>query len=324
MTDIKHDIGALYAFDVYSDGHTEIYSGGQLPRLGDSVAYRWVHLDLEHEGAFNWIKAQTDETVAEALTMDDTRPRHTRHENASLLNLRGVNLNPASDPEDMVSIRLWANERMIISVRRRKLMAVVAMREAIEAGHAPKSVGEFLTQLSEGMTERMTPVIDGLVDELDALEEQSLEQSTGLRSQLAELRRTVIALRRYIGPQREALSRLAADGGNLIGEDEKSDLRENVDRITRLMEEMDAIRERCGVMNDQLADARAEEMNRNMMVLSVVAAIFLPLGFLTGLLGVNVGGIPGADNAYAFLLLCIFMVLLGGGITLLFKKLKWL
>ena len=131
----------------------------------------------------------------------------------------------------------------------------------------------------------------------------------------------MIVLRRYIGPQREALARLASEGFS-FSDDVKSSLRETVDRITRLIEEMDAVRERCSVLNDQLADVRAEEMNRNMMVLSVVAAIFLPLGLITGLLGVNIGGIPGTENPFAFL--CIFMVAMGVAITVFFRKLKWI
>lgn len=317
-------IGVIYAYDVLKSGKALKLEVDNLPPFAKHVAYRWVHLNLENEAVYDWVKSQTDETVANALTVDDTRPRHIRHENASLLNLRGVNANPAADTEDMVSIRLWANERMIISARRQKAMAVINLHEQIEAGHAPLSVGGFLITLAEGLTERIMPVINGLVDELDAIEETSLDGVTGLRGRLAELRRTTIMLRRYISPQREGLLRLSADSAGLFVDGQKTALRETVDRITRLMEDMDAIRERCGVMNDQLADARAEEMNRNMMILSVVAAIFLPLGFLTGLLGVNVGGIPGANSPFGFAALCLVMLIIGGCITLFFRKLKWL
>lgn len=325
MNDVTNKIGALYAYDIDKNGLAAQIDPSHLnERPKNTEGYRWVHLDLEHPSARDWIEAQTDQIVADSLTLDDTRPRCVPHNGGLLLNLRGVNLNPQSDPEDMVSIRMWICGQMIISVRRRKLMAVVALREALDAGKGPKSVSAFVTYLAEGMTERMTPVIDGLVDQLDALEEISIDKPQGLRAELADLRRTTIALRRYVGPQREALSRLGAEGGGVLNKDDQITLREIIDRITRLVEEMDAMRERCGILNDQLADQRAEEMNRNTMVLSVVAAIFLPLGFLTGLLGVNVGGIPGAENKYAFTLLCLMMVIIGGAITLLFKRLKWI
>jgi zinc transporter len=78
------------------------------------------------------------------------------------------------------------------------------------------------------------------------------------------------------------------------------------------------------VLQDQLTDQRAEEMNRNMMVLSVVAAIFLPLGFLTGLFGINVGGMPGVDNPVAFWLVAAGCGLIGLALLILFRMKKWL
>ena len=325
MIETNNNIGALYAYDM--DGHggaTKLDPDalpGQAPGNG---GFRWVHLDLEHIGAKEWIETHTDLVVAESLTLDETRPRCVRHDGGVLLNLRGVNLNPDSDPDDMVSIRLWVCGHLIISVRRRRLAAVVAMRESLDAGDAPKTVGAFLARLISDLTDRMAPVIDGLADQVDALEDASLDRVDGLRPDLAKLRRTTIALRRYVAPQRDALAHLIRDGANILQEEDAISIRETLDQVTRLVEEMDAIRERCGILNDQLADSRAEEMNRNMMVLSVVAAIFLPLGFLTGLLGVNVGGIPGAESPIAFAILCVLMLIIGGGITLLFKRLGWL
>ena len=86
--------------------------------------------------------------------------------------------------------------------------------------------------------------------------------------------------------------------------------------ITR-KELLDAIRDRAQVVQDQVMDTRAEQMNKQMLLLSVVAAIFLPLGFITGLLGINVGGMPGADNPAAFWIV-------SGGILVLSAVLIWI
>ena len=57
---------------------------------------------------------------------------------------------------------------------------------------------------------------------------------------------------------------------------------------------------------------------------TIVATVFLPLGFVTGLLGVNVGGIPGTDSAWAFTILCLIV----GGLTALevwlLRRVGWL
>ena len=65
-------------------------------------------------------------------------------------------------------------------------------------------------------------------------------------------------------------------------------------------------------------------LDRTMYVLSIVAAIFLPLGFLTGLLGINVGGMPGMDDPDAFwavVALCLFVFV---ALIVIFRRLRWL
>ena len=101
-------------------------------------------------------------------------------------------------------------------------------------------------------------------------------------------------------------------------------LRESADRTTRFIEDLDLARERAVVVQEELLSRLSEKMDRTMYVLSIVAAIFLPLGFLTGLLGINVGGIPGADFKGSFLIFCIFLVLIVGLQIWIFKRKKWM
>lgn len=313
----------IHAFDVAADGSAApVEDIDAAP--SDAASYRWVHLDLAEPGVFEWIQRRTDTLVASALTRQDTRPRAVFEEDGLILILRGVNLNPDADPEDMVSSRLWVSERLVISTRIRRLMAVVSLADEMKAGRGPTSPGALVAALASGLTARMAPVVAGLADNVADLEERSVDTTAGLRGELAGLRRTSIALRRYVAPQREALARLYQESHPLFDADLRGELRETSDQITRLVEELDAVRDRSAILNDQLADARAEDMNRAMLLLSVVAAIFLPLGFLTGLLGINVGGLPGAGWPYAFSIVCVICAAIAGGLALLFKRKGWL
>ena len=325
MSDPQTESLCLYAFDVSPDGQvTPVDENALTAPVPGTAAYRWVHLNLAHEDVARTVAALSDEVVARALTLEDTRPRADTHRDGVILNLRGVNLNPESDPEDMVSIRMWVTEKLIVSTRRRRLMAVVSLRQALEEGHGPKTTAEFVTDLAAGLTERMDKVIIDLADDVDDLEDQSLTETGNLRMALTELRQTTIMLRRYISPQREALGRFALIEQDILSEQSIISLRESNDRVTRFVEELDAIRERAAILHDQLTDRRAEELNQHMMVLSVVAAIFLPLGFLTGLLGINVGGIPMADSPFGFLTVCVLTVLIAIALLWLFRRLKWI
>ena len=101
-------------------------------------------------------------------------------------------------------------------------------------------------------------------------------------------------------------------------------MREITDRVVRYLEDLDAVRERAAVIQDELASRNADQMNKTMYVLTVVAAIMLPLGLITGLLGINVGGIPGVDSRYAFLLVCLFLLAIATLQALIFRRLKWI
>jgi zinc transporter len=171
----------------------------------------------------------------------------------------------------------------------------------------------------------MGPVIDGLDEQVDGLEEEVLTaQSYELRTKLSSLRRQAIALRRYIAPQREAMARLQTEQVSWLTELDRGRLREVADRITRYVEDLDSARERATVTQEELAGRLAEQTNKTMYVLSLVAAVFLPLGLLTGLLGINVGGIPGVESPWAFTIVCLVLVGIAVVQIVVFRKMKWL
>ncbi|WP_354623402.1 CorA family divalent cation transporter [Psychromonas sp. MME2] len=171
---------------------------------------------------------------------------------------------------------------------------------------------------------RMTDTINDIEEKVSEIEETILTTSTyGLRSEIADLRRQVISLRRYLMPQREAIQQLLSDKFTLFSSQDKIHLRESADQLIRYIEELESIKDRAAVSQEELNNRINEQLNNRMYVLSIVAAIFLPLGFFTGLLGINVGGIPGSDNVDAFLYFVFFLVVVVALQVILFKKKKW-
>jgi zinc transporter len=287
----------------------------------------WVHLNRGSANTRQWLEngSGLDEIVYDALLAEDTRPRATPFDNGLMLFLRGVNLHPGADPDDMVSIRLWIEERRIISVRLRRMLSIDDLRAAIERGRGPGTGAEFIVQLADRLLTRMADVINDIEETVDQVQETVLTaESVSLRAELLHLRRQIIVLRRYLAPQRDALSRLQQL--RLPGFDERlySHLREISDRITRYVEDLDAARDRAALTQEELNNRFTEQLNNRMYVLSLVAGLFLPLGFLTGLLGINVGGLPLANNPWGFLI--IVLVLIGIGVleVLLFRSRRWL
>ncbi len=288
----------------------------------------WVHGDRKAPGLVSWLKDESgiEDVIREALAADDPRPRSTVRGEALLVILRGVNMNPGADPEDMVSMRMWIEDSRVITLRHRRVMAVDDLRESFRTRNGARTAGEFLVEMTELLADRMGVVLSNLEDAVDALEDEVLTaERYELRSRLAEIRRQAIGLRRYLAPQRDAMSRLHAERVPWLTEMDRVYLREVSDRVTRYVEDIDAARERATVAQDTLNGQLSEQMNRNMYLMSIVAAVFLPLGLLTGLLGINVDGMPGsADAPWAFAAVCGLLVVLAVGEIWLFRRKRWI
>lgn len=286
----------------------------------------WIHLDRTVEESQRWLtdEAGLDPLVSGALLAEETRPRMTVTGDGVLLILRGVNLNPGADPEDMVSVRLWIDSRRIISLRRQRVMAIHDICEALKRGEGSKNAGDFLSVLCVRLMTRMGPVIEDLADAVDGLEDQLLHaQSHALRSQLASLRRQAIALHRYMGPQRKVLSELQNEAIPWLHETDRAHIAEAADRLSRHVESLDTTRNHAAVTHEELNVLLSERMNRTMYFLTLMAAIFMPPTLLTGLLGINVGGMPGADDPFAFWAVGLLLVVLVSFQVWLFRRMKW-
>jgi zinc transporter len=298
---------------------------------GDIAKYArvWLHLNRLSRQAQGWLyrKSGLDKLAAQSLLQEDTRPRSSRHGNGFLINLRGVNLNAGEALEDMLALRMWASEGMLITLRSKPIQATRDVEAMVKTGEAPHSTGGLVAALANALTNRMEPEIAAFDEQADGFEDEILDPDVRVgRAELAQFRRKVLALRRYIVPQREALSQLVREGSAaaFFSETDVLYLRESVDRVTRLAEDLDAIRERSVVLQEQIMEERSDMMNQRLFVLSILSAVFLPISFVTGLFGVNVGGIPGVDSPMAFGILIISLVVATGIMLAVFRWRRWI
>ncbi|HEY0989277.1 MAG TPA: CorA family divalent cation transporter, partial [Kofleriaceae bacterium] len=222
-----------------------------------------------------------------------------------LLIVRAINLHQGAEPEDMLSIRAWIEPRRVLTLRHRQSRSLKAIAAELEAGSGPTSVGELTALLVERVLEYIATRVDTLSDVIAACEDQVLVETRGeLRTQLADQRRRAIALRRFLAPQREAFGKLAQIQVPWLDPTSRGRIVESADRMTRTVEELDAARDRAAVTQEELQSKIGEATNQRLYVLSVITSVFLPLGFVCSLLGVNVGGVPLQRDDWAFWALC--------------------
>ncbi|MCR9218589.1 MAG: zinc transporter ZntB [Alphaproteobacteria bacterium] len=322
----------VFALRLDGKGGASVIAPDQLDAAWDAPdgGTLWVHLRRDAPGAQSWLRQRSgfDEILCDRLLAEETRPGAEAVEGRLTANLRGVNLNPGAAPEDMVSLRCVVSERRIVTLRGKPLRAVQDVRDALQAGRGPKSAIAVFHGVAGRLAERMHGVIVALEEEVDALEASLSEHEpislAAHRQRLSTVRRRTADLRRFIGPQREALAGAAECSLPWLKEPMRRRLRDARERFARILDDLDGVRERASVAFDEAVALQGERMNRTLYTLAVVAAVFLPLGFVTGLLGVNVGGMPGVDSAWAFWAVVALLAALGLGVWGWFKRKGWM
>jgi zinc transporter len=315
-----------WALELQADGKGhEVDAAAACTAPGSPSSFVWVHLDGQEQDTLQWLQDHGDmpTTVVYALTATETRPRSEAIEEGALINLRGPAATDDEGEDKLVSIRAWVEAGRAISVSFHPIAGLDTLRAQMVAGEI-KDPGDLISHLAIIITKRLDPVISDLGDLVDDCElALQPENAFETRRKIAEARAEAIVYRRFVAPQREALSRLAELPAPWLEDDDRLHLREAADRFARMVEELEAVRERSALIHEQLTDLRSEQIENRALLLSIVALIFLPLTFLTGLLGMNVEGIPGAHEPWAFWGVVAFCGLIAGGITAWFGYAHW-
>ncbi len=286
----------------------------------------WMHMNYSEPSVQNWLGTVSglDPIIVQALCAEETRPRTILLDSGLFMVLRGVNQNPGAEPEDMVSIRIWVEQGRILSTCQRVLQSEQDLESHILNHQGPRNAADFLVDLSYLIVERLADVVEDIDNLVLAVEERvDNGQVSGVRDSLASVRKTIIALKRYLSPQRDAMTRVQHEYPAWFTDRDRLHLREISDRLVRCIEDLDEAREQVNVIQEQLASQISEQTNRRIYTLSLVAAIFLPLTFVTGLFGINVGGIPGGGNAQGFLWISLALAGLATVLLLVFKRRHW-
>ena len=287
----------------------------------------WLHLCRNRPGVQAWLEDQlaVPEPTAELLTSDQTRPRAFRDGETLVGTLRGINFNPGAQPEDMISMQLWCDGRRLITLRRHPLQTPREVMAMLDRGSGPTDGGATITLLAELMIARMSQSIVDMNFVLDQLEDEDPETDPeGMLKRISTIRRNCLALKRHMAPQHEALEQISRDSPYWFEEEDRREIAESIARLRRYLDDIDISKESALVLQDELRARSLASSEHATYMLTIVAGIFLPLGFLTGLLGINVGGMPGVDSADAFWIVVALCVAVLVGLLVLFKRLRWL
>jgi zinc transporter len=272
-----------------------------------------------------WLKQELGAFNADLLTVPSTRSRCTVIEDRAMVVMRVAR--PGAEPDDIGRqlLTLWIEKGRVIIASELNILDFIGVTKWVASHHAPVSPADLVARMGLRAADRLEPLVEMLGDRLDSIEEALiLQHNAKANSRLADLRRNLISFRRIVWPQRDVLNTLEIEDLSFFTTRDRLRLREASARSARIGDELQALSERAVLVHEQIIDSRAEQMNRTMLILAAVTVVFMPLTLLTGALGMNVAGIPFADNPHAFWTVCVALFLLSLGIVWWMRGQRWL
>jgi zinc transporter len=266
-----------------------------------------------------WLKEELGPFNSDIMAVPSLRSRCTVLEDKAMIVLRVVR--PGAEPEDVGRqlLSLFIEKGRVIIGSELNIPEFLGITQWQQAHHAPLTPADLVARLGLRAADRLEPLIERMGDNLDDVEELLLLEKLGdVRSQLSRQRRTLISFRRLVWPLRDVLNTLEIEDLSFFSSRDRARLRESSARSARLGDELQALSERAVLVHEQVLDSRAEQLNRSLLFLAALTAIFMPLTLITGFLGMNVDGIPFNHEPWAF------AGVVGGCITLAALGMVWL
>lgn len=285
----------------------------------------WLNLQQPSKATRQSIKPLLPESIYENFFEKETRPRSVLLTEGVFLSLRGVNMKPGEEPDDMVSLRLWLTPKGLITSAHSPVQAVRDLHNLLNispnGSYTPELCFVTLVEKLLSHIEEENYELDSMLDSTeDTMNTSTIDDA---REILSETRQRIVNFRRYLLPQREALYKLAHEGSSHINKANLNPLKDASQDMIRHIEALDAARDRATVLQDNLTNMFSERLNEKIYTLSIVALIFMPTMLITSLLGINVH-IPGSGYKSAFWMICGFLIIIILSLYLFLKRKRWI
>ncbi|WP_427185303.1 CorA family divalent cation transporter [Bordetella bronchialis] len=297
----------------------------QVPPPAASGEFTWMHLKSADGRIHDWLEHNQDipEAARAFLAGRDSRPRlHVTDEGVHGL-LVDLKMDAEAQDDEKGVLHFFMDGTRLITVRTRALRSTDRLRRLVEDGADYGCTLELLAALLQCLHEGFLERLEALTDEVDDIEASVLsDRQQADRSALSAVRRQLAEFRRHINPERNILGRLCTLGHAWADSEAQDRLAQVIDALHGLAGAIDALYERAKLLQEEIASQMAEQMNRNLMVLSILTALLMPGTLVSGIFGMNMADVPGLQWPGAFWLVLSLMLGLGVGMLLLLKKLK--
>jgi magnesium transporter len=230
-------------------------------------------------------------------------------------------------------VSLFLGDGFVLTFQERSDHSFEGVRERIRHGRGRirHAGADYLAYaLIDAVVDGYYPVLERYGERIEALEGEVLEQPTpSTVRQVHQMKRELLALRRAIWPKRDAINLLLRDENGRISDETRIHLRDCYDHTIQIIDMLETLRELASGLMDMYLSSVGHRMNEIMKVLTIFAAIFIPLSFIAGLYGMNFdtslpGNMPETKWPYGYFVALGLMAAVASGLLLCFRHMGWI
>ena len=273
------------------------------PAPTHAAEFLWLHFNLSQAQAVRWMERHADlpDAFFDAIKDRSVSTRIERDDDTLIAVLNDARFDFAFEPSDIATLWTSVAPHLMVTGRTRPLRSVDALRTAVSKGNAPCSSVGLLAELMRTQASGLVDIVRGVTQRIDDVEDELLAgRLDHKRARLGVLRRLLVRLQRLLAPEPAALFRLLQHPPAWMSDDDAQELRDSTEEFSVVLRDMQGLQERIKLLQEEIA-ANVQEVNgRSLFVLTVVTVLALPINILAGLFGMNVGGVPLADNGHGF------------------------
>jgi zinc transporter len=279
------------------------FGPGKAPDQTGPGGVTWFDIDIATDADREWLMTwpEINERTRQALLEPVRFNHYEQTPDGTLLSLKTPRPGQTDDVTDLADFKLLIGTARAVTVRSGTIVAADELRQRLLSDKTLMTPVDLLGFLVSAMTNRMEAVIYDLTQDIDDVEDALLDGNTVPPPQtLSELRRRIFRTRRQVNGMQQVLAPMTTDPALALDADDRQTLNRASNHVARYLGSLDECRARVEMLEDQIEEQRSDTMTRASLNLSIVATVFLPLSFITGLLGMNVGGIPDEHNPLGF------------------------
>jgi magnesium transporter len=321
--------------------HSRIFKDGQLlcdlplDQLAlfaaDPEARLWVDLenvdDLQIIEIGSWFGISR--LTLEDLVEQNQRAKMEEGDGYYYLVMHALEFARALDRIATPELDIVFSERFLLTAHDVPLPCLTQLKnhETNETRPLKRGIDFLLHAITDALVDSYFPVLDELDDVLDELEDTVTSTPTPeVQRRIFTLKRGLAQMRRVVSPQVELFSRLGGRSYHIVSDEAAAYFRDVHDHLVRIFEVIDSYRDLMSGMLDAYLSTVSNRLNEVMKRLTLIATIFMPITFITGILGQNFAYSPQVlhDNGYVFWYVLAFMGLVTVLQVLWFRWKRWI